>query len=288
LISCTKRRLGRLGRIALTPTPGCPRLGTSSVKGMALSRPEERLRSRVAEPASSLGHRPEGRWAFAEEVSRVFDDMLRRSIPQYETMRRLVFEIGRRFVRPGSAIVDLGCSRGEALAPFIEAFGRGARYVGVEVSAPMLEACRRRFAREIESGTLSLVDLDLRCSYPNAPASVTLSVLTLQFTPIEHRPRIVQDVYDHTIDGGAFLLVEKVLASSARTDRVLTDLYHELKRTNGYAQEEIERKRLSLEGVLVPVAAGWNEDLLRHAGFREVECVWRWLNFAAWLAIKGA
>ena len=69
-------------------------------------------------------------------------------------------------------------------------------------------------------------------------------------------------------------------------DGVLTRAHGDLKRTNGYSQEEVNRKRLSLEGVLVPVTAHWNEDLLRRAGFRDVECIWRCLNFAAWLAIK--
>lgn len=217
----------------------------------------------------------------------MFEDMLARSIPQYEVMRSLVFELGRRFVEPGTAVLDLGSSRGEALAPFVETFGDAVEYVGVEVSAPMLAACRARFEREIESGVMKLLDLDLRDAYPEVRTSLTLSVLTLQFTPIEYRTRIVQDVYDRTVDGGAFILVEKLLGTSARTERVMSEHYHELKRSNGYGQEEIERKKLSLEGVLVPVAADWNEDLLRRAGFDDVECIWRFLNFGAWLAIKG-
>jgi tRNA (cmo5U34)-methyltransferase len=44
---------------------------------------------------------------------------------------------------------------------------------------------------------------------------------------------------------------------------------------------------LSLEGVLVPVTAAWNEYLLRSAGFSHVDCFWRWMNFAAWVAVKG-
>ena len=49
----------------------------------------------------------------------------------------------------------------------------------------------------------------------------------------------------------------------------MTRLYHGLKRANGYGEEAIERKRLSLEGVLVPVTAAGNEDLLRGAGSRK-------------------
>ena len=46
----------------------------------------------------------------------------------------------------------------------------------------------------------------------------------------------------------------------------------------------VERKRLSLQGVLVPLTAKWNEDALARAGFRSVEPIWRCLNFAAWIA----
>ena len=50
--------------------------------------------------------------------------------------------------------------------------------------------------------------------------------------------------------------------------------------------DDIDRKALSLEGVLVPVTAKWNEELLQMAGFRQVDCFWRWMNFAGWIAIK--
>jgi tRNA (cmo5U34)-methyltransferase len=239
-----------------------------------------------AEKPISLGHLPAGPWAFDDDVTNVFDDMLERSIPQYDTMRGLVYELGKEFVPAGGTIVDLGCSRGEALAPFVATFGDQASYVGVEVSPPMLETCRKRFAPELAGGTMSLVDLDLRTGYPDVEATLTLSILTLQFVPIEHRPRVVRTVYEHTAPGGAFVLVEKVLGNSAPTDELMTRLYYGLKRANGYGEEEIERKRLSLEGVLVPVAASWNEDLLARGGFEEVECFCRCLNFAGWVGIK--
>lgn len=150
----------------------------------------------------------------------------------------------------------------------------------------MLAAARERFADEIERGTVEIVDHDLREGYPQTRAYVTLCVLTLQFIPIEHRQRILADAYESTIPGGAFILVEKVMGSDAPTDRLLGELYANHKRRSGYTDQEIHRKRLSLEGALVPVTARWNEDLLRGAGFRSVECFWRWMNFSGWVALK--
>jgi tRNA (cmo5U34)-methyltransferase len=236
----------------------------------------------------SLGHEPAARWAFDESVAACFDDMLSRSIPEINNMRQACLAIGRKYVQHQTDIIDLGCSRGDALVPFIREFGACNRFVGIETSPPMLQAARERFASAIESGYVVIREADLRTSYPHLRASLTLCVLTLQFTPIEYRQRIVRDVFRSTLPGGAMILVEKILGSSAEIDSAMVEAYYGLKSDNGYSRQEIDRKRLSLEGVLVPVTARWNEELLRSAGFTQVDCFWRWMNFAGWVAVREA
>jgi tRNA (cmo5U34)-methyltransferase len=82
------------------------------------------------------------------------------------------------------------------------------------------------------------------------------------------------------------ILVEKVLGADAEIDRMMVEIYHGHKREHGYSDEDIIRKALSLEGVLVPVTARWNVELLEQAGFRHIDCFWRWMNFAAWIGIR--
>ena len=234
---------------------------------------------------ADTGYAP-ARWEFDGEVTRVFDDMLARSIPQYDVMRRAVTDVAARFVRDGTDVVDLGCSRGEAMAPLVDRFGARCRFIGVEVSEPMLVAARERFAGYVKAGIVEIRDDDLRESYPPVKASVTLAVLTLMFVPIERRPHLVREAFKHTLPGGAFVIVEKILGSTAEIDELMVDVYHGMKVEHGYAPDEVERKRLSLQGVLVPVTARWCEDMLRAQGFAQVDCFWRWMNFAAWVAIK--
>lgn len=229
---------------------------------------------------------PKDKWAFDGEVTTVFDDMLSRSIPQYEVMRQACFDLACKYQQRNTWIVDLGCSRGEAMAQLVDKFGAHNHYLGVEISDPMLEAARQRFKGLIDCGVVEIKKLDLRQEYPGVIASVTLCVLTLQFTPIEYRLRIMQDIYDNLLPGGALILVEKIIGASSALDRHMVDVYYQLKARNGYSQDQIERKRLSLEGVLVPVTARWNEEMLQIVGFRQVDCFWRWMNFAGWVAIK--
>jgi len=172
------------------------------------------------------------------------------------------------------------------MSKLIDKLGVNQTFVGVEVSPPMLQAAQERFSGLMQSGVVRILDMDLRTEYPPVAASVTMSVLTLQFTPIEHRLKIMQNIYDHTISGGAFIFVEKVIGGSAGLDADFVDIYYNLKKANGYSQDQIERKRLSLEGVLVPMTAKWNEEMLHMVGFQKVDCFWRWMNFAGWIAVK--
>ena len=231
--------------------------------------------------------KPGEKWKFDSEVADEFDLMLARSIPQHAEMRRLCFELASPFIKDGTVILDLGCSRGEAMAPFVDRFGARCRFVGVETSEPMLAAARERFAGMIRCGIVEIRSMDLRREFPPVKASLVLSVLTLQFVPIEYRQGLVRRAFRSLVEGGALIIVEKVLGATAEIDEVLRELHWNLKRENGYSQDHIDRKRLALEGVLVPVTAAWNEDLLRQAGFVAVDCFWRWSNFAAWVAIKG-
>ena len=238
-----------------------------------------------------LGYAP-SKWAFDDEVTRVFEDMLWRSIPHYVGMRDLCHEFASKFRVDGTVIVDLGCSRGGAISKLVDRFGDRNYYVGAEVSQPMVDAARARVKAQVDSGFVSIQQVDLRGSFPSlgpagaGGASVVQAVLTLQFIPIEHRQRVVRRAYESLRAGGALILVEKVLGSTTLTNDLLVDAYYEFKRGNGYSQDEIDRKRLALEGVLVPQTEAANVAMLRAEGFDEVECVWRYLNFCGWVAVK--
>ncbi len=146
----------------------------------------------------------------------------------------------------------------------------------------MLRVLRERFAGRAD---VAIHDLDLRDDFPPVrDAALVLSVLTLQFVPIECRQALVQRIHDSLAPGGTLLIIEKVLGAPPLTQDLLVRHYHAHKSSHGYTAEQIDRKRLALQGVLVPVAANWNVRLLETAGFHHIECYWRHLNFAAWIA----
>jgi len=224
---------------------------------------------------------PEGAWEFDQDVTDAFDDMLTRSIPNIEEMRSGVTAFAVSALPQGGVVLDVGCSRGSALAHVIEK-RPDVKAIGVEISKPMLAAARQRF---VDNENVTIIEYDLRDGLPDVTADVTLSILTLQFTPVEYRQRIMTAIKERT--SKALILVEKVLGATAEIDDSMVKAYYDMKRMHGYSDEAIERKRLSLEGVLVPATASWNEDLIRSAGWEHVDTFWRWMNFAGWIALSS-
>ena len=55
---------------------------------------------------------PKSKWEFDADVAHCFANMLERSIPDYRSMRSLVYELGERFIKPQTVITDIGCSTG--------------------------------------------------------------------------------------------------------------------------------------------------------------------------------
>ncbi len=225
-------------------------------------------------------HIPEARWEFDDTVTKIFDDMLARSIPDFYEMRTLVSDIAASY-NP-KTILDLGCSRGGQIAMLQEKLPE-AHFLGIDCSAPMVDASTKRFA---EKDRVEIKNLDLRREFPVGKFDCCLSVLTLQFVPIEYRLNLLKKIYDSLNPGGVFILVEKILGASVRIDELLVLNYLDMKKKNGYSKVEIDRKRLSLEGVLVPVTDNWNRELCKLSGFSEMDCFWRYLNFSAYVSIK--
>ena len=234
---------------------------------------------------------PKGEWVFDTEVTRVFDDMLKRSIPQYEVMRDSVDMISRKLLQPGGMVLDLGASRGEGVNRLIERYGARNRYHLVETSAPMAEVIRGRFSGLIEAGIVTVYEEDLRSFFPPVvPGSVdvVLCVLTLMFVPVQYRQEILRTSYEAVRPGGGIILVEKILGTGADAERFMVEFYHTLKREHGYSREQVEAKSRSLESVLVSNSEQENKEMLLGAGFKEVNCFWKWMNFAGYLGLKEA
>jgi tRNA (cmo5U34)-methyltransferase len=226
-------------------------------------------------------------FTFDQKVADVFDDMLERSVPFYGEMQRMTVELAQRFMQPGTAIVDLGCSTATTLL----ALARGiedptVRLVGLDSSRPMLEKARAKLAAAGVLQRCDLVEADLNADFKLPGASVVVMNWTLQFVRPLRRDGLVRKIYDNLVDGGCFILLEKVLGDESLLNRLYIDLYYDFKKRNGYSESEIAHKREALENVLIPYRIGENVEMLGRNGFPIRDVFFRWYHWAGFLGVK--
>jgi tRNA (cmo5U34)-methyltransferase len=257
-------------------------------------------------------HAPEG-FTFDRNVCAVFDDMVARSVPQYQAAQQLIAELALQYLSPAellaapsrapqhaamleangssapATLVDLGCSTGNSLNALLTRTPQPLSYVGVDSSEEMLARCRdkaRHFSPEHHVSFVCADVTQLR-RLPAARPRVALMVLVLQFIRPFERLRVVRMVHRSLEPGGCLILLEKTLEEHADLNGTFIALHHAHKRAAGYSELEIAKKREALENRLIPCFPRENLALLKEAGFRQVTTFFQWLNFQGYLAVKA-
>jgi len=223
---------------------------------------------------------------FGEDVAKVFDDMLHRSVPFYSEIQRMISELAADFAVEGSNIYDLGCSTGTTLIQLDRAVPQNVKFVGVDSSPEMLKKCVAKLKSENFSRPYELICADLNGGLHLENASMVLMVLTLQFIRPLYRDKLVTQILQGLNPNGCLILVEKVIGEDSLFNRLFIKHYYELKRQNGYSDLEISQKREALENVLVPYKLLENRDMLIQAGFRYCDVFFKWYNFCGIIAVK--
>lgn len=245
--------------------------------------------SPVTEPKDTLFSDPlraPGPFRFDRAVVDVFPDMIRRSVPGYETVIAMSGLLAQRYGQDGTQVYDLGSSLGATTFALRQNLGdKDCEIVAVDNSPAMIARCRELLATAPDGPPVELREDDMLTT-PIANASMVVLNYTLQFAPLAARDAFLKRIADALQPGGILVLSEKVVFPDAALNQLNIDLHHDFKRAHGYSDLEIAGKRDSLDNVLVPETLDAHRQRLRAAGFRSCDVWFQCFNFASLIALK--
>ncbi|MFC3193651.1 carboxy-S-adenosyl-L-methionine synthase CmoA [Marinicella sediminis] len=220
-------------------------------------------------------------FAFDEKVVRVFPDMIKRSVPGYDTILKGIAMLAMKYITPASGVYDLGASLGAVSLTIDQAVGdQGLTIYAVDNSAPMLDGLKKQLLQLDTANKVVPVMGDVS-NLKMLDASFVVSNFTLQFMPRSTRADTCRKIFEALHKGGVFVLSEKV----SSTD-LLIDYYHGYKKINGYTDREVAQKRQALEESLKPDSLEVWCQRLKAVGFETTEVWFRAFNFVSLVAIK--
>jgi len=225
-------------------------------------------------------------FAFDEQVARVFPDMIRRSVPGYDTIIAMLGVFAHHYVQPHSRVYDLGCSQGAATLALRRHIGApDVKIVAVDNAPAMIERCQHNIAADLSPSEVELRCEDIQHTVIENASLVALN-FTLQFLPPDQRAGMLARIAQGLNPGGVLVLSEKICFADTGQQTLFTDLHHDFKRLNGYSDLEISQKRQAIENVLIPDTLEQHKARLLTNGFSAVHCWFQCFNFVSLLAIR--
>ena len=225
-------------------------------------------------------------FVFDESVSAVFDDMVTRSIPFYEEIHRICADMVLRFYKGEGKIFDLGCSTGttiDILNRELKKIDVPGTYIGVDNSSAMIERAKEK-CKHVDNAHFQCEDMT-KVDFSNA--EVVILNYTLQFLALDKRLELLKKIHEGLRPGGIILVSEKLHSNHSTMQELITDLYYDFKKRNGYSELEISQKREALENVLITLTPKEQLNMLEDAGFKGSEMIFRWYNFSTYLGRKA-
>ncbi len=225
----------------------------------------------------------EKQFEFDEKVASVFDDMLDRSIPFYSNVISLICDVINSYVKDGNVVVDLGCSTANTLLSLNHKAGNKLTLLGFDNSSAMLSQAQKKI--EAYGADIKLKNADiLKLNIPKS--DVVIANYMLQFVRPMQRVKLIENIYKSLKDDGIFIFSEKIIFEDKKLNKQMIDIYYNFKKLQGYSKFEISQKREALENVLVPYSEEENKKMVLNANFKSIETIFKWGNFATFLAKK--
>lgn len=219
---------------------------------------------------------------FDENVASVFDDMLDRSIPLYEESIVFISRMINKLYPKNATISDLGCSTANTLLA-IHKKNPNYKLYGFDNAKAMLEVARKKsqaFGAKLELKEADILTLDIPKS------DVIIANYMLQFIRPLQRNGFIKNIFESLNDSGYFIFSEKIIFEDKKLHKIIIDLYLEFKKDQGYSQFEISQKREALENILIPYTEEENRQMIKNAGFKDIQTLIKWGNFTTFLASK--
>jgi tRNA (cmo5U34)-methyltransferase len=223
---------------------------------------------------------------FDEQVVKVFPDMIARSVPGYELIVPMIGLLARRYAQADTRIYDLGCSLGAAsLAMAGAVVAPGVEIIAVDNARAMIERLEKTLAGDAARVPILARLGDIR-ETPIENASVVVLNFTLQFVDRGARLALLQRIANGMQAGGVLIVSEKICFENADEQSEQTDWHHDFKRTQGYSELEIARKRNALEKVLLPDTEAEHLARFERAGFHRPRRWFQCFSFVSYIAFK--
>lgn len=215
------------------------------------------------------------------QIAGEYDSQRKKFIPcfddYYETMTDFIAGV----IKAPSSILDLGAGTG-LLSKYFYVHFPESRYTLVDISEQMLEIAKRRFSG---LSNFRFAVSDYSRNLPDESFDLICSALSIHHLENSEKSRLYGNVFNRLSEEGVFFTLDQFDSGLKKMNQHYNDWWYDCIRKSGLPESEhakwLERRSLDRENTVEETMA-----MLSGAGFKTVECLYRFMKFGVIAAFK--
>jgi tRNA (cmo5U34)-methyltransferase len=218
-----------------------------------------------------------------EEEAKEYDGIIKSLIPYYSEMVEAIINTLSFLSSEAFEVIDLGCGTGTVSRAVINAYPK-ARITCVDISEKMLQIAGAKLSDVHDAVYVNsdFYEFDFNKSFDAAVSSLALHHMVTKQDKLDFYKKI----YSGLNDGGVFINADVVLASTDVLQKRYMEKWVDFMLMN-VPKEEVEGKWIPAHYEEDrPVSMTEHFEMLNEAGFKTIDVVWKYYNFAVYMAIK--
>lgn len=209
-----------------------------------------------------------------EQEAFIYDKLILRLIPNYEEQHDVIAKLIPFERTKQLNVLDLGCGTGVLSYLVLKEFPN-AQVTAFDLAENMLEVCKTnlgiyRDRLELRMGNFGTDEI-------GQGYDLVLSGLSTHHLDNPGKIKLYRRIYQGLSPGGIFMNREIVLGATPNLTEYYHQLWRQFIRSNGEDDEKWFKKYLEED---IPASVENQLEWLIDAGFVDVGCHWRYLNFA--------
>ncbi len=211
-----------------------------------------------------------------------YDELIQKLIPKYTEMHNLVIKLVDFPKNSFLSILDLGIGTGQTALSLSQNFPNTTLY-GVDISPKMIDQARIRlknFLDRIDFSEQDIKDLKITNSY-----DACVAVLSIHHLNENQKPKLFRKIFDNLNDGGVFVIGDIIKFDSEKlTKEKEKEWRNFLIKKLGEKEGQYWFENYQEEDL--PSSVSNQLKWLKQAGFKEVKCIWEYMNYAVFFGKK--
>lgn len=215
-----------------------------------------------------------------ERCAAEYDRMIEKIVPYYHEQHKIILSLIPFAKNDKIKALDLGIGTGILGRIILQNFSNSI-ISGIDISEKMIEVCKETLKGFGDRFTLSCGDIekaDFDTDYDIVVAGLAIHHLT-----DNAKKDFFRKIYKSINNNGVFLIRDIIKSESDRMNELYHKLWCDFERKNGIDPEKISEDARKND---IPASVKNHITWLNEAGFKDVDCAWKYNNFAIIVAYK--